>query len=351
MAEQNFTGYNAAVAGNLTAADEFHADHPSAYYNTIAATAYAAANRAAASGSSVTIGPGTKTFVLDRLVGWVAGTPVYITEEGAPVANALWGHMTTDQDPTTREIEVTIVGFKGSGTFTGWAVSAIFFIASAATPPPYAVADGGTSASDEDGVRTVFELIRQVKVIAAQPTPPGSPIPDDKYLAVRRGGVVPSGAWAGNANNWATWNGATWDFETPDTGEQTRTSSGEVWTYTGAEWLQIGHKSPGIAPLDIPLAPATLTAFSWETDGGRAAKLYAVVSGTIGSPPYTLTVPNLNGFEPSLAVVIRNNSGATLEINVAGGGLIDGAPFVNVPDATTAEFAWWDPASEWKQFH
>jgi hypothetical protein len=149
----NFTGYNAAVAGNKEAADAYHGDdHPDPYFNTIAATAYAAANRAATSGSSITIGPGTKTFVLDRIVGWVAGTPVYITETGDPVANVLWGHMTTDQNPTTNEIEVAIVGFKGSGTFTAWAVSAIFFVTTVASPP-LAIADGGTGASTVENAR------------------------------------------------------------------------------------------------------------------------------------------------------------------------------------------------------
>lgn len=357
MAIPDPTIYNAIKAGDLTIASEGLANHPQGFYDTVASGALDAAGQANTSPTTYTLGsPGpTLTLVLDQFAAWTAGTGLRIADNtpstGDPVNNFVDGIMTTDQDPDTKEITVSIVRQGGSGTISAWNVLKQTIIAVGLTTP-VVVADGGWGTTTKDAGRQAWELGRQVRVIAAQPTPPGAPNPGDRYLAVRRGGVPPAGDWAANANDWATWNGASYDFETPTVGERTLTDSGEVWTYTGFEWLQVGHRSPSLITRDDAPSPGvTLTGAAWNTDGGAAAEILAVASGVGGAPPYTYTLPaSLSGWEPAVAFTVRNNSGSTIEVHVAGGGLIDGQPFVNVLDATTARFVWVDDVSAWRQF-
>lgn len=54
-------------------------------------------------------------------------------------------------------------------------------------------------------------LLRQVPVLSlGDNDPPGVPALDDRYVI----GTSPTGAWAGQANNIAQWNGSSWDFTT-----------------------------------------------------------------------------------------------------------------------------------------
>lgn len=71
-----------------------------------------------------------------------------------------------------------------------------------------------------------------------QTTPPGTPGTGDRYIVEPTG----TGAWSGQDNDIATWNGSSWDFDTPTEGYATRILdddnqrlfNGTVWVFFGA---------------------------------------------------------------------------------------------------------------------
>ncbi|PZP12211.1 MAG: hypothetical protein DI607_09910, partial [Sphingomonas hengshuiensis] len=71
----------------------------------------------------------------------------------------------------------------------------------------------------------VRELVSQLRLLNANvpfykvqslgiDAPPGAPAVDDSYVV----GATPTGAWAGRANNLATWTGTAWLFAVPEGG-------------------------------------------------------------------------------------------------------------------------------------
>lgn len=73
----------------------------------------------------------------------------------------------------------------------------------------------------------------QPNVINIQTTPPGAPAVDDRYIVLPAG----VGAWAGQDNDIATWNGASWDFETPENGWITYAETPElIYIFNGVSW-------------------------------------------------------------------------------------------------------------------
>ena len=68
-------------------------------------------------------------------------------------------------------------------------------------------------------------------------TPPGSPSEGDRYIVATGG----TDAWAGHDGDIAEWNGASWDFTTPNKGfacmveDETRN-----YTYNGSAWVTFG---------------------------------------------------------------------------------------------------------------
>lgn len=86
----------------------------------------------------------------------------------------------------------------------------------------------------------------QWSVIDSLSTPPSTPNTGDIYLV----GTAPTGAWAANANNIATYSGSTWTYETPVTGNLLYNSTLLVVDkYNGSGWVRI-----------VPLVAA-----SWST--------------------------------------------------------------------------------------
>jgi hypothetical protein len=61
-------------------------------------------------------------------------------------------------------------------------------------------------------------------VIAFQTTPPGSPALNDSYIVE----PVGTGAWSGQDNNLAVWNGSSWDFTSPEEGDEFRETTGSA---------------------------------------------------------------------------------------------------------------------------
>ena len=64
--------------------------------------------------------------------------------------------------------------------------------------------------------------------------PPSTPTTDDSYVV----GTAPTGAWAGQANNLATWTGTAWLFTAPEGGWHVRSlTANAIYSFDGAAWL------------------------------------------------------------------------------------------------------------------
>ena len=71
-------------------------------------------------------------------------------------------------------------------------------------------------------------------VISQTNTPAGSPTTGDRYLV----GTVPTGAWVGNANNIAEWNGLSWTYTTPVLNNTVFvTATLTTLRYSGSSWI------------------------------------------------------------------------------------------------------------------
>lgn len=70
--------------------------------------------------------------------------------------------------------------------------------------------------------------------------PPASPSTGDRYI-VSQGAPPATGAWAGEDNNIAEWNGSSWDFTTTQEGFALWITSEDVqYVYNGTAWAKIG---------------------------------------------------------------------------------------------------------------
>ena len=149
-------------------------------------------------------------------------------------------------------------------------------------------------------------LSHGVSVNAIQNTPPVSPLPYDYYLV----GTAGAGAWAGQNNNLAWWDGAAWKFATPSTGDthlvESAGSGGENWNWNGTAWVKVanaavaGSASSLFIVGDIKQSVLTENQFiaelgvvegrKWVLADGRnvAGTRYATLTGNS-------TVPDLRG--------------------------------------------------------
>jgi len=113
-------------------------------------------------------------------------------------------------------------------------------------------ADGNYISDNVEGALAEIGLSLNQNVTELEPVisrlndPPISPSADDRYLI----DTAPTGAWAGNENNIAEWNGASWDFTTPVTDNiiyitdtlTTLRFDGSVWvSFIGVAVLQNGN--------------------------------------------------------------------------------------------------------------
>ena len=77
-------------------------------------------------------------------------------------------------------------------------------------------------------------------VISRANTPPASPASGDLYIV----NVAPSGAWAGQANKLALWNGSAWTFAAPKANETHLVQDvAETWHWNGTAWVQVAVAS------------------------------------------------------------------------------------------------------------
>ena len=72
-------------------------------------------------------------------------------------------------------------------------------------------------------------------VLDSQTTPPGSPSTGDRYVVT----ATATGAWAGQENDIAEWNGSSWDFITPNNGDaviDVSELSNGFYIFNGSSW-------------------------------------------------------------------------------------------------------------------
>lgn len=96
-----------------------------------------------------------------------------------------------------------------------------------------------TDAANKEYVDSVIQgLDWQESVISKSiSTPPISPSIGDRYVI----GSSPTGAWAGQTNNIALWNGSTWTIIVVDEGTAVWVEDENVlYTYNGSTWVKIG---------------------------------------------------------------------------------------------------------------
>ncbi len=212
MADFDTTTFQLILDGEKAAAtDALDLGHPDEFIEvTGAAAQYASAAYAGSSPTSITIGVATHVFTLDSARFWKAGTPVRILATGFE-SNFMDGAL--DSDEASGIITVTTTSVTGSGTFTSWTIL-VLSSATTVASPPLGIVDGGTAGTTTITARDGIEVHRWLDTIGRKATPPGGPSPGDTYIV-----LTGTGAWSGQDDDFAVWNGASWDFETPLKGD------------------------------------------------------------------------------------------------------------------------------------
>ena len=167
--------------------------------------------------------------------------------------------------------------------------------------------DSTTLCSAFAGV-TISTIVQDVKAI--QSDPPASPVTGDNYIVASPA----TGDWTGNENKVATYNGATWDFVTPDTSyaaSVTGTPYNIPYRFNGTEWIEIENKcrEVGLFTYGFPstatgISPNTNT-FKWSHSGanmsaGNAYTLAAYISANGSNPDF-----NVGGIDICKALVVE----------------------------------------------
>jgi len=99
---------------------------------------------------------------------------------------------------------------------------------------PTATGDAATKGYTDAAIQG---LDWQASVLEELADPPGTPGTGDRYLVI----VTASGDWAGHEKDIAEWNGASWDFTTPDKGFAVWVEDvGTQKVYNGTNWVLFG---------------------------------------------------------------------------------------------------------------
>ena len=121
--------------------------------------------------------------------------------------------------------------------------------------------DPGYTKTEVDNKLTalVTGLEHEVSVLAIADTPPASPTLDQVYIV----GATPTGAWAGQSNNLARWDGAAWVFDAPRD-KEAHLVEAELATYSwnGTKWVKVAVASTAAVGNFLAITKADYTALA-----------------------------------------------------------------------------------------
>lgn len=186
--------------------------------------------------------------------------------------------------------------------------------------PDYLSPTNGYTKTEVDGKLAAITtgMVHSQSVEAIRNDPPTSPATLSTYIA----GTAPTGAWAGRANQLATWSGTAWTFEAPQSGESHLVEDvSETWHWTGTAWVKVAAASTGAAAADgelwmvgdIKQSVLSETEFKsllspaeqlkWALADGRnvAGSVYATTTGRN-------TIPDLRGAYLRMAGLNNTNA-------------------------------------------
>ena len=128
--------------------------------------------------------------------------------------------------------EAEVIKKDGSVAFTGDQAMGGHKLTGLETPV------AGSDAATKDHVDSVVQgLDWQKSVLDELATPPGTPTTGDRYLVI----ATATGDWAGHEDDIAEWNGASWDFTTPNKGFAVWIEDvGRQKAYNGTSWVYFG---------------------------------------------------------------------------------------------------------------
>lgn len=244
------------------------------------------------------------------------GTDVSVSGSPASLGGTLTLNI-PDASATARGVVTTgTQTFAGAKTFnsvTGDPVSITgtgFIIQPGAAAYTQLVVDNATGAIRKaPSINTLQDVLDNTIT-----TPPGSPSLDDSY-------IVPSGAtgaWSGNTNKIATWNG-TWTYYTPANNDKTTvltgTNAGNVYMYNGTAWTQVVNSS-GTSISDLIAAKGVNT-----IDNKNFAQTWNWSTASTGSNGLIM---NFNGLTSGTGLSVASSAtgltGNLLNINTASTG-------------------------------
>lgn len=149
--------------------------------------------------------------------------------------------------------------------------------------------------------------------------PPGGPSTGDRYIVAS----VATGAWAGQEDDIAEWNGTSWDFITPSEGFIVYIDDeNSAYTFDGAAWVMGIPGAGGGVSLEDEGTPVTGTPHTTLNFTGAG-----VTVTDAGSGEATVTIPGGGGTQTVRTVIPFTRESAT-------GGLLT----INVTSDTTTAF-------------
>jgi hypothetical protein len=148
----------------------------------------------------------------------------------------------------------------------------------------------------------VIGLEHGLAVQSIASNPPAAPVVDEIYIVSN----TPTGAWVGNPNSLATWDGTQWIYETPQPKEAHLIEDQQsTYTWNGTSWVKVAVASGAAASGDLyqvgSIQQSLLTETQWATSLGAEATKWVLCDGrnVAGSRYATITgsptVPDLRG--------------------------------------------------------
>ncbi len=282
------------------------------FYGVVrAAQSRAALAQQATSGSSNTLGLGTKIWTLDSARSYQAGTPLLAMSQTDPEA-FMFGRLTINEVASVITMDITAFADPNvQVSDTDWA----FIVTDRAVDTlsnPATIVQGGTGSTTAAGARTALELIHVFQILSIESTPPISPNSGDIHLV----GPSATGVFATHEDEIATFNGATFDFVIPSDGEQIYDAeTKKQLLFNDTAWVDLTNRDPSIANV----ASTTTVIFDAEI---KRRSIFVNSDGGL----FTITLPapgaTGNGYRYT---VINNGTVNAVDVDVASGGTINGS--------------------------